>query len=238
MSRNQDDLYQHGLSTKSMATVSQANRLKLFNEDEAYRACHHGNEVLQRIAIQEGDFRQQDNVPQQGDVKQQGESSNQLGNFYPQGGFDHWRVYSTQTMPFMDVEEFQAYTQGSHSDIRQPANFDQQNELCQQTVDTNFQTDQTNLSDHRQDPRGEGCERLWTSHSKWTAMIGHNKLLKAAADNYATGFASPSANDPIIRSADDSRNLEYNWILGSLWVNLIYLQARRRREQAKYEMRG
>ncbi|EKV16001.1 hypothetical protein PDIG_23560 [Penicillium digitatum PHI26] len=140
MSRNQDDLYQHGLSTKSMATVSQANRLKLFNEDEAYRACHHGNEVLQRIAIQEGDFRQQDNVPQQGDVKQQGESSNQLGNFYPQGGFDHWRVYSTQTMPFMDVEEFQAYTQGSHSDIRQPANFDQQNELCQQTVDTNFQT--------------------------------------------------------------------------------------------------
>jgi hypothetical protein len=43
---------------------------------------------------------------------------------------------------------------------------------------------------------------------------------------------------PNHRPVDASRNLEHDWIMGTLEINLIYLEARRCREQGVKENRG
>ncbi|OQE30931.1 hypothetical protein PENFLA_c002G09532 [Penicillium flavigenum] len=65
-----------------------------------------------------------------------------------------------------------------------------------------------------------------------------NVLLTTAANYHMAGLANSHAKDQIIRPVDASRNLEHDWIMGTLKVNLIYLEARRRREQAAKENRG
>ncbi|KAJ5486203.1 hypothetical protein N7530_000503 [Penicillium desertorum] len=70
-------------------------------------------------------------------------------------------------------------------------------------------------------------------------MLSCNNVLLATAANYhMAGLANSYAKDQIIRPVDASRNLEHDWIMGTLKFNLIYLEARRCREQGVKENRG
>ncbi|CAG7938905.1 unnamed protein product [Penicillium nalgiovense] len=136
----------------------------------------------------------------------------------------------------------------------------QYNELYQQGVNMNSQTDmngrQPNQAYEAYSPNAAdltkteatGESRIGKAEALRTAlpqpfdidvMLGCNNVLLTTAANYhMADLANSYAKDQINRPVDASRNLEHNWILETLKVNLIYLEARRRREQAVKENRG
>ncbi|KGO69546.1 hypothetical protein PITC_000440 [Penicillium italicum] len=198
-----------------------------------------------------GDICQPDGMHYQGFCPQAltpvGPLNNYQSNFHPQCNTHYHQANSPQEV--MNPDPFNG----------QPANFHQQNDIYQKWVNTNFQADLNTIQTPAYNPSAAGVDFTQTGATSRTiartqeekealrkaldepfdmdAMIGNNnKLLKAAADYHAAGLANSSANGQTNRSADDSRNLQYDWIMGSLKVNLTYLQARRRREQA--EMKG
>ncbi|KAJ5373851.1 hypothetical protein N7517_005857 [Penicillium concentricum] len=69
-----------------------------------------------------------------------------------------------------------------------------------------------------------------------TILSSNNKLLMEAADFQLASLLN-SAKDHKGRLTDDNRNLELDWIMGALKLNLTYLEARRRRAEANKKNR-
>ncbi|KAJ6180448.1 hypothetical protein N7519_010909 [Penicillium mononematosum] len=137
----------------------------------------------------------------------------------------------------------------------------QHNELYQQGVDMNSQTDtngrQPNQAYEAYSPnaadltkteaaaresrigKAEWLRRALDQPFDIDVMLSCNNVLLTTTANFPmAGLTNSYAKDQISRPVDTSRNLEHDWIMGTLKVNLIYLEARRRREQAVKENKG
>jgi hypothetical protein len=178
-----------------------------------------------------------------------------IGNVHQEAGNDQ-DILPEAPMAFEQINESDIHPPHEVMDLEP---FDSKyNELYQQGVNMNSRTDlndrQPNQAYEAYGPnaadltkteatagesrigKGEALRKALDEPFDIDVMLSCNNVLLATAASYhMAGLANSYAEDQISRPVDANRHLEHDWIMGTLKVNLIYLEARRRREQAMKE---
>ncbi|KAJ5207034.1 hypothetical protein N7491_002335 [Penicillium cf. griseofulvum] len=194
---------------------------------------------VQQLNIHQGNGDQQANIDP-GLYTQEPQGVQQLnihqGNVDQQGNV-HQGVYFQEPMMLEQLDNPQGYFH------QQGTNINFQNEIYSQQQKKAYQASNPDAC-CGEFPKAEAetkealLKRLNRSFDIDAMLNQNNKLLKAAAEFQAAGLANTFAKDQIGQESEDGRNLEHDWIMGALNVNLLYLEARRRREEANKENKG